>query len=89
MLLLVIVVIIVLIRLIRTRMIGRIIIFEVDRPGIDIILIHRDGPGIYVVKGVATAVAAAAAADSGVMMYPVVFDVVKGVAVWARRLGGF
>lgn len=87
MLLLVIILITVLIRLIRTRMIGRIITFEVDRPGIDIILIHRDGPGIHVVKGVATAVAAAAA-DRGVMMHPVVFDVVKGVPVWARRLGG-
>lgn len=88
MLLLVIIVIIVLISLIRRRMISRIITFEVDCPGIDIILIHRDGPGIHVVKWVATAVSPAAA-NSGVMMHPVIFDVVKGVAVRARRLGGF
>lgn len=80
MLLLVMLVIIVLIRLMRRRMI-RIIAFELDRPGIDIILIHRDGPGIHVVKGVAIAVAAAAT-DRCVMVHPVVLDVVKGVAVW-------
>ena len=88
MLLLVMNVIIILIRLMMRRMIGRIITFEANRPGIYIMLIHRDGPGIHVIKGVATAVAAAAA-DRGVMMHPVVFDVVKGAAVWVRRLGGF
>ena len=61
-------------------MIGGIITIGVHHPGIDIILIHLEGPGIHVVKGVATAVAAAAA-DRVIMMHPVVFDVIKGVTV--------
>ena len=81
MLLLVMIVIITLIRLLRRILIGSIITFEVHRPGIDIILINLEGPGIHLVKGVATAVAAAAA-DRGIMMHPAVFDVIKGVTVW-------
>lgn len=80
MLLLVMIFIMILIRLMR-RMIGSIITFEVNRPGIDINLIHGDWPRIHMVKGVATAVAAATA-DRAIMMHPLVFDVGKEVAVW-------